>query len=106
MVFEQKIVGDDDYFHQDKNGWKNWCRDHAELIRQSFYRDLGTMTQENQRYFGDWVRFEGHGDTGYYLGALFVRYLLQSDSFDNVIQYSPGKVKEEFEKFMHQPLHS
>ena len=57
------------------------------------------MTRENQRYFGDWVRFEGRGDIGYYLGTRFVRFLLQNDSFDQLIQYDIEKVKEEFERF-------
>ena len=68
---------------------------------------LGTMTSEMQRYFGDWVRFEGYGGTGYYLDAKFVRYLLRFDSFDehflklrdskheDVRAFYPGKTAEE-----------
>lgn len=100
MVFEQKVVGNDKYFHQDHNGWKNWCDSNKEKIKQSFNADLTTMTEKNQRYFGDWVRFEGYGDVGYYLGTMFVRYLLQSDDFDNVIAYSLRKVKEEYNRFI------
>lgn len=100
MVFEQKVVGNDKYFHQDQNGWKNWCDSNKEKIKQSFNADLTTMTEKNQRYFGDWVRFEGYGDVGYYLGTMFVRYLLQSDDFDNVIAYSLRKVKEEYNRFI------
>ena len=99
MVFEQEIVGNPYYFHQDKNGWKEWCDRNEELILKAFSEDLGTMTSETQRYFGDWVRFEGHGDTGYYLGAKFVRYLLRFDSFDEVIKYDIERVKEEFVKY-------
>ena len=25
MVFEQEFIGDAEYFHQDRNGWKEWC---------------------------------------------------------------------------------
>ena len=57
------------------------------------------MTPADQRYFGDWVSFEGHGDTGYYLGARFVRYLLGSDTFDNIIKYDMETVKKGFEGF-------
>ena len=100
MVFEQKVVGNDEYFHQDKNGWKSWCDSNKEMIKQSFFEDLLTMTDKNQRYFGDWVRFEGYGDVGYYLGTMFVKFLLQSDDFDNVIGYSLSKVKYEYSRFM------
>lgn len=104
MVFEQEVAYDRDYYHQDRKGWKNWCEQNAERIRISFYDDLKTMTQENQRYFGDWVSFEGYGDTGYYLGTLFVRYLLRFDSFDSIIQYGIAGVKKGFEDFMASPL--
>ena len=100
MTFEQEIVGCEEFFHQDKGGWKDWCDGHLELIKQSFTRDLKTMTKEDQRYFGDWVSFEGHGDTGYYLGNRFVRYLLKSDFFDNIIQYRISRVREKYIEYM------
>ena len=104
MVFEQEVVGDRDYFHQDDGEWKEWCRLNAGKIREAFFRDLDSMTDENQRYFGDWVQFEGHGDTGYYLGTLFVRFLLQEDTFDNLIRYGIDKVVEGFGRFMQVEL--
>ena len=100
MVFEQELVKDPEYFHQYDAAWIRWCDAHFDRIRQSFAADLPTMTNENQRYFGDWVSFEGHGDTGYYLGARFVRFLLESDRFDNLISYSPEQVRDGFERFL------
>ena len=100
MVFEQEIVGDPDYFHQDVKGWKNWCKEHESLILTSFAKDLMMMTQEDQRYFGDWVSFEGYGDTGYYLGTKFVRYMLKDTEFDKIIGYGIRDVKERFEGFL------
>lgn len=104
MVFEQEIVGDHEYFHQDNNGWKQWCNEHIELIKQSFGADLNKMTTDNQRYFGDWVSFHGYGDTGYYLGARFVRYLLDFDFFDNIILYGIEEVKAGFDGFLRSNL--
>ena len=104
MVFEQEIIGSSDYFHQDKDGWKEWCDRNEGLILKAFLEDLNTMTSETQRYFGDWVRFEGYCDTGYYIGAKFVRYLLNFDSFDRVITYDLRRVKEEFEKYCDESL--
>lgn len=100
MVFEQEVVGDPDFYQQDADGWKQWCDCNAEHIRNSFYKDMHTMTHEDQRYFGDWVKFEGHGDTGYYLGTKFVRFLLKQDSFDYLIQYDMTKIREGFDRFM------
>ena len=100
MVFEQEVVGDPNYFHQDKNGWKAWCDQNIELIKHSFNKDLDIMEESNQRYFGDWVNFEGHSDVGYYLGARFVRFLLQNDNFENIINYDINKVQAEYIKFI------
>jgi hypothetical protein len=99
MVFEQEIAGSPEYFHQYDEEWKKWCDKNIDLIRKSFSDDLECMTNENQRYFGDWVRFEGYGDTGYYLGARFVRFLLGSDTFNNIICYDINDVKTGFERF-------
>ena len=100
MVFEQEIIGDSEYYHQDKNGWLKWCDNHFDLIKESFARDIKTMTHENQRYFGDWVNFEGHSDTGYYLGTKFVRFLMESDPFENIIMYDVDKVRSSFGAFL------
>ncbi len=99
MVFEQDVLGDPGYFHQDRDGWKTWCFDNEALILRSFAEDLGTMTPATQRYFGDWVRFEGRGDTGYWLGARFVRYLMRDGGFDRVIRYGAGEIREGFARF-------
>ena len=99
MVFEQELVGDVNYFHQDSGDWRAWCGGHLPLICQSFRDDLATMTEDTQRYFGDWVRFEGRGDTGYYLGARFVRHLMRHDDFDSVIQFDIDTIRDRFERY-------
>ena len=104
MVFEQEIAGDPQAFHQYDGSWKRWCDEHASLIRDSFQNDLDTMTPENQRYFGDWVRFHGRGDTGYYLGARFVRFLMETEDFDRLILWGIPEVSEGFERFMQLAL--
>jgi len=104
MVFEQEIMGDTQYFHQYDKAWKAWCDEHFEHIMASFDKDLATMTDETQRYFGDWVLFEGHGDTGYYLGARFVRFLLKEDRFDNLISYDVERVREVYLRFVNSVM--
>ena len=100
MVFEQDLIGDSDFYQQDINGWKLWCDSNFSLIRNSFNRDRYSMDFNNQRYFGDWVSFEGYGDTGYYLGTRFARFLLEDDSFDNLILYDIKMIKEGFDRFL------
>ena len=100
MYFEQALVGEPDYFHQDKDGWKKWCDGHFEEIRADFDRDLKTMTFGTQRYFGDWVEYHGHGDTGYYLGCRFVRYILSMYELDEIICFDMDAVAPLYERFI------
>ncbi len=99
MCFEQNLIGDTEYYHQDKNGWKTWCDNHFEQIKLDFEHDMKTMSVSNQRYFGDWVSYNGHGDVGYYLGCRFVRYILSMYEFDEIICFDINNVKELFEQF-------
>ena len=85
MHAEQLLVGKKDYFHQDQNGWLEWCRTHLIEIARDFDKDLPDMTRENQRYFGDWVSYRGHGDVGYYLGTVFVQYCMKQYDLKDLI---------------------
>ncbi len=85
MYFEQTVVGDPHYYHQDRSGWLAWCDSHLPQIASDFYADLPTMTPSNQTYFGDWARYHGKGDVGYYLGAKFVQQLCEKHDFERLI---------------------
>lgn len=100
MHFEQVLVGDPDYYHQNRNGWKTWCDGHLEEIKADFDRDLDTMTHASQRYFGDWVRYHGHGDVGYYLGCRFVQYILSAHPLDEIIRFDLDRVTRLYRQFI------
>lgn len=100
MYFEQTLVGDPNYFHQDADGWKKWCDDHLEEIKSDFNRDLETMTLADQRYFGDWVKYNGYGDVGYYLGCRFIWYILSEYEFDEIICFDIDMVTKLFNRFV------
>lgn len=101
MYFEQILIGDPHYYHQDKSGWKSWCDDHFNKIKEDFNQDLKTMTRESQRYFGDWVSYHGHSDVGYYLGCRFVRYILSLYEFDEAICFDMDIVSKLYNQFIH-----
>ena len=103
MYFEQVLVGDPGYFPQDKGGWKKWCDGHFEEIKADFDRDLKTMTPATQRYFGDWVGYHGHGDTGYYLGCRFVRDILSMYKLDEIICFDMDIVTQLYRRFIDAP---
>ena len=99
MYFEQLLVNDLHYFHQDRNGWLAWCDNHFDQILTDFHTDLQTMNQSNQRYFGDWVSYCGKGDVGYYLGARFVQRLCEKHAFEHVINMSIDDVCKAYQIF-------
>ena len=99
MYFEQALVGNINYYHQDKNCWKIWCDEYFEQILCDFKADLPTMNAHNQRYFGDWANYHGKGDVGYYLGARFVHYLLERYKFDDLINFDIYEICKLFNTF-------
>ena len=100
MVFEQTLLEDPQAFHQYDNAWRVWCDRHFREIRSDFEADLDTMTFANQRYFGDWVRYRGHGDVGYYLGARLIRYAMAETAFDELICWDPDRVQALWQAFL------
>lgn len=99
MYFEQVLVNDDNFYHQNKNGWLEWCDNNYEKILADFYSDLPTMTKSNQKYFGDWVKYHGKGDVGYYLGTKFVRQLCDKYDIKQLINMNIGEIYQEYLTF-------
>lgn len=104
MCFEQELVGDSDFYHQDINGWKTWCDASFKQIVADFCSDLPEISYSNQRWFGDWVKYCGHGDVGYYLGARFVRELMKDNSFDSLINFTAEEAYSAFMDFTKEDL--
>ena len=100
MYFEQALVGDFDYYHQDRDGWKEWCDRHFQQIKTDFAGDLKSMTFAGQRYFGDWVSYHGHSDVGYYLGCRFVHSIRSMYEFDELIGFPIDTVARLFQQFI------
>lgn len=100
MVFEQMLAGGKDYFHQYDDEWKTWCDANLRRIANDFNSELDTMTLATQRWFGDWVEYDGHGDTGYFLGARFVQKIMEEHSFDELINFDIDEVRAQFEDFL------
>lgn len=102
MYFEQTLAGNPRYYHQDKNGWLAWCEARFPRLLADFNADLPAMTQFTQRYFGDWCCYHGHGDTGYYLGARFVRYLTETRAFDSLLGLEIEEVYALYTEFVNR----
>lgn len=85
MYFEQLLIDDPNFYHQDTNGWKNWYDLHFVQLLTDFDHDISITTHYTQRFFGDWSDYCGHADTGYYLGCRFIHFLKNTYSFDQLI---------------------
>lgn len=74
MYVEQLLCEDDRFYHQDTNGWLDWCNENRSLLYKEF---IGRIDKKEgvQQFFGDWNSFQGKSDTGYYLGCELIRSL-------------------------------
>lgn len=93
MYCEQLLCGRDDLYHQDKNGWLAWCREHKKELFSEYFRRMD-LNESTQDFFGDWCSYRGHSDTGYYLGCEFVKDLVKKYSFQKTVRMDLNQVKE------------
>ena len=82
MVCEQILCGDE-FYHQDKNGWLEWCRENECEIKKEFLRRLDEKADVSD-FFGDWCSYNGYSDVGYFLGCRFVRYLMRTHTLKEI----------------------
>lgn len=98
MVFEQTLCEDDCFFHQDQNGWLEWCEANDALIKREYVKRLKSR-ESVQDFFGDWCSFMNHSDVGYYLGAAFVRFLMKDCTLEEIAKMKIRDVCKQFYKF-------
>ena len=101
MVCEHILCGDDEFYHQDKDGWLDWCRKNEAEIKKEYLRRLDAK-ESVQDFFGDWCSYNGYSDVGYYLGCRFVEYLMKSYSLKEIAKFSFSKINKEFKDYARQ----
>ena len=74
MYVEQLLCGDSEFYHQNTNGWLDWCKNNQKRMYQLFLTKLNN-NESTQDFFGDWNSIEGKSDVGYYLGCELVKHL-------------------------------
>ena len=93
MYFEHMLCGRRDFYHQDKDGWLNWCVDNRKRLFGEYLRRI-EAGESVQDFFGDWCSFEGKSDVGYYLGAELVYSALKDYARNEVLNLSVDDVKD------------
>jgi hypothetical protein len=98
MVCEQLLCQDDSYFHQDQDGWLDWCLSHKDEIKAEYLRrmDKGESTQD---FFGGWNSYQGHSDLGYFLGCEFIKYLQNLFSLTQIAKLDASQLRRYYRLF-------
>ena len=99
MVCEHILCGDDDFYHQNKDGWLDWCRENEDDIKKEYLRRLDSK-ESIQDFFGDWCSYNGHSDVGYYLGCKFVEHLMKTHSLKEIANLPYRKLNKAFVGFV------
>ena len=92
MFFEQQLCQTEHYFHQDQNGWLEWCTQNRSRLFAEYSRRV-EQNESIQLFFGDWCSFEGHSDVGYYLGAELIQKALKQYSVNKIPDLSLTEIK-------------
>jgi hypothetical protein len=100
VYFQQHIIGDDSDCYQDFDSWKVGLEKMLPQLKKDFKKDLYLLNDRfTQRYFGDWVSYNGYSDAGYFLGEKFISYLCQDRHFNDVLDLSVEEIKTEYDNF-------
>lgn len=97
MVCEQILCGEE-FYHQDKDGWLEWCYDNENDIKKEYLRHLDEK-ESVQDFFGDWCSYNGHSDVGYFLGCRFVRHLMRTRSLKEIANMKYRAINKVFTEF-------
>ena len=97
MYIEQLLCDNMNFYHQDKNGWLDWCKENRELLYEKFLYQLyndGDM----QQFFGDWNEFMGKSDVGYYLGAELIKKMSKGYDLMELANLELSEIEEQLKK--------
>jgi len=72
MIYEQCLCNDLDFYHQYDNKWKDWCKANLNVLAKEYLKRVENK-ESVQDFFGDWSRYLGHSDIGYYLGTEVIK---------------------------------
>ena len=98
MICEQVLCDNMQYYHQGAE-WAYWCRINLNEIKREYLRRI-ECDESVQDFFGDWSRFMGQPDVGYYLGSEFIRYLLERYTLKEAASLKYEQLLSEFKCFV------
>ncbi len=101
MIFEQTLCDDVNRYHQDIDGWLDWCIDNEKLIKTEYLKRIENK-ESVQDFFGDWCSFREHSDVGYFLGTAFIRFLINDYALQEIASMKLNTVLKHFYRFANE----
>lgn len=101
MVFEQTLCDDVNRYHQNIDGWLDWCINNEKRIKTEYLKRI-EHRESVQDFFGDWCSFMNHSDVGYYLGTAFIRFLMNDYSLQEIASMKLNTVLKYFYRFANE----
>ena len=98
MVCEHILCGDNDFYHQDNDGWLDWCYKNGDQIKREYLRRLDKK-ESVQDFFGDWCSYNGYSDVGYFLGCRFIEHLMKTYSLKEIANMKYRALNKAFTEF-------
>ena len=93
MYYEQLLCGDGRFFHQDRDGWLDWCEENERRLAKEYLRRVESG-ESVQDFFGDWCNFEGRSDVGYYLGARVIHRICEERGIAEMVDLPLEEVED------------
>lgn len=92
MYCEQLLCDNDQFYHQNKDGWLAWCNENRTLLFEEYIRVI--ENQENhQNFFGDWCSYLNKSDIGYYLGCELVKTACETRTISQVLNLTLNEIE-------------
>ncbi len=93
MYYEQLLCGDRRFFHQDRDGWLDWCGENERRLAKEYLRRVESG-ESVQNFFGDWCNFEGRSDIGYYLGTRVAQQVYEERGIAEMVDLPLEEVED------------
>lgn len=98
MYFEHLLMNDPKFYHQDKNGWLDWCSENKQRIAREYLRRIEN-NESCQDFFGDWCNFEGRSDVGYFLGCEVIRFIRETHTVEEMLDLDLDAFEDYLNKY-------
>jgi len=95
MVFEQSLFNDINFYHQNRDGWLDWCLKNELEIKKEYLKRIDN-SESTQDFFGDWCNYKGYSDVGYFLGTQLIRYMLKKYTLEEIAKMDMILISNEY----------